>query len=268
MSDLSNRLDAAEAAGDLLASCARNISQLLARTSSPVDRASIQELTGAAAWPELNDRFFRTLAFGTGGLRGSTIGKIVTKAEAGTPQALGRPEFPCVGTNAMNYFNISRATQGLVAYVKEHFAAEGRTGRPKLCIAHDSRHFSRPFAELCAKVAVENGCDLFDCVAPTRIARSGQVYTEHGKINLFNAQFVEDLSPLDTDCGCYTCKNYTRAYLSHLYRSKEMLAATLSSIHNLYFIVNLVKEMRAAIIDGTFDAYKKDFLVGYMKEEK
>jgi len=117
-------------------------------------------------------------------------------------------------------------------------------------------------------MAVENGCDLFDCVAPTRIARSGQVYTEHGKINLFNAQFVEDLSPLDTDCGCYTCKNYTRAYLSHLYRSKEMLAATLSSIHNLYFIVNLVKEMRAAIIDGTFDAYKKDFLVGYMKEEK
>jgi len=166
MSDLSNRLDAAEAAGDLLASSARNIRQLLARTSSPVDRASIQELTGAAAWPELNDRFFRTLAFGTGGLRGRTIGKIVTKAEAGTPQALGRPEFPCVGTNAMNYFNISRATQGLVAYVKEHFAAEGRTGRPKLCIAHDSRHFSRPFAELCAKVAVENGCDALLFSAP------------------------------------------------------------------------------------------------------
>src|SRR5271166_3126120 len=104
MSDLSIELDAAVAAGHLLASSAQNIRQLLERSSSPVDAASIEELVQMSAWPELNDRFFRTLAFGTGGLRGRTIGKIVTKAEAGTPQALGRPENPCVGTNAMNYF--------------------------------------------------------------------------------------------------------------------------------------------------------------------
>ena len=159
MPDLSTDLDFAVAAGHLLPSSAQNIRQLLARTSSPVDRASIQELIESSAWGELNDRFFRTLAFGTGGLRGRTIGKVVTTAEAGTPQELGRPEFPCVGTNAMNYFNISRATQGLVAYLHDHLAAEGRGGRPKLCIAHDTRHFSRAFAELCAKVAVENGCD-------------------------------------------------------------------------------------------------------------
>jgi phosphoglucomutase len=164
MSDLSTELDVAVAAGHLLASSAQNIRQLLARSSSPVDRASIQELASQTAWGELNDRFFRTLAFGTGGLRGRTIGKIVTRAEAGAPQPLGRPEFPCVGTNAMNYFNISRAAQGLLAYIKEHRAGQGRPGRPSLCIAHDTRHFSRPFAELCAKVAVENGCDalLFD----------------------------------------------------------------------------------------------------------
>src|SRR5580698_7075821 len=150
MSDILTDLDAAVAAGHLLASSARNIRQLLERTSSPVDHASIEELVRVAAWPEINDRFFRTLAFGTGGLRGRTIGRIVTEAEAGMPQPLGRPEFPCVGTNAMNYFNISRATQGLVAYLKENFAKEGRAGRPKLCIVHDSRHFSRPFAELCA----------------------------------------------------------------------------------------------------------------------
>ena len=166
MIDLSTELDTAVAAGHLLASSAQNIRQLLARASSPLDRASIQELIELAAWPELNDRFFRTLAFGTGGLRGRTIGRIVTKAEAGTVQPLGRPEFPCVGTNAMNYFNISRATQGLVAYVKDHFAAQGRAGRPKLCIAHDTRHFSRPFAELCAKVAIENGCDALLFEAP------------------------------------------------------------------------------------------------------
>jgi len=166
MTDLSLDLDAAVAAGHLLSSSAQNIRQLLARSSSPVDAASIEELVQTAAWGELNDRFFRTLAFGTGGLRGRTIGKVVTKAEAGTPQELGRPQFPCVGTNAMNYFNISRATQGLVAYLKDHFAAESRPGRPKLCIAHDTRHFSRAFAELCAKVAVENGCDALLFEAP------------------------------------------------------------------------------------------------------
>jgi phosphoglucomutase len=159
MNDLETQLDRAVAGSQLLASSAKNILQLLARATSPVDRASIEELVERGAWEELNNRFFRTLAFGTGGLRGRTIGGVVTRAEAGAPQPLGRPEFPCVGTNAMNYFNISRATQGLVAYLMEYRAAESCAGRPKLCIAHDPRHFSRQFAELCAKVAVENGCD-------------------------------------------------------------------------------------------------------------
>ena len=157
---LTDRIQAAVSAGQLLDSSARNILQLLARSSSPVDERSVTELVDASAWAELNDRFFKTLAFGTGGLRGRTIGKIVTAAEQGTTQELGRPENPCVGTNAMNYFNISRATQGLVAYLKEWFAREGRPGRPKLAIAHDTRHFSRAFAELAARVASENGVDV------------------------------------------------------------------------------------------------------------
>ena len=160
MSNLTECIQAAVTAGHLLDSSARNILQLLARSSSRVDEQSVTELIDAGAWSELNDRFFKTLAFGTGGLRGRTIGKIVTAPELGTPQALGRPEFPCVGTNAMNYFNISRATQGLVAYLKEWFAKEKRPGRPKISIAHDTRHFSRPFAELAARVASENGVDV------------------------------------------------------------------------------------------------------------
>ena len=112
-------------------------------------------------WKEIDNRFFRTLAFGTGGLRGKTIGAVVTRAERGTPQALGRPEFPCVGTNAMNYYNISRATQGLVAYVKEYFRQCGRSGKPSICICHDTRFFSREFAELAAKVMTENGCNAY-----------------------------------------------------------------------------------------------------------
>lgn len=159
MSDLNTQLNDAVKSGQLTETSAKNILQLLAGSSNPVYAKSVEQLAGAGAWGELNDRFYRTLAFGTGGLRGRTIGKIVTDAERGTPDKLGRPQFPCTGTNAMNYFNISRATQGLVAYLKEWFAKNNLPGRPKIAIAHDTRHFSRNFAELAAKVAVENGCD-------------------------------------------------------------------------------------------------------------
>ena len=113
-------------------------------------------------------------------------------------------------------------------------------------------------------MGVENGVDLFDCVAPTRMGRSGALYTARGKINITNAQFVEDFSPIDEGCECYTCQNYTRAYLSHLFRAKEMLAATLASIHNLYFIINLVKQMRRGILDGNFAESESKFLKSYL----
>lgn len=117
-------------------------------------------------------------------------------------------------------------------------------------------------------MGVENGVDLFDCVAPTRNARNGTLYTHEGKINILNAKFIEDFSPLDSECDCYTCKNYTRAYLSHLFRAKEMLAGTLATIHNLYFIVSLVKKMRRSILDGNFENFKSEFLGKYKKDEK
>lgn len=112
-------------------------------------------------------------------------------------------------------------------------------------------------------MAVENGCDLFDCVAPTRLGRNGTVYTRSGKISLMNAEHRESVEPIDNECGCYTCKNYSRGYLSHLFRSKEMLAGTLASIHNLYFIIHLVDKMREEIEGGDFMAYKKNFLGKY-----
>ena len=114
-------------------------------------------------------------------------------------------------------------------------------------------------------MAVENGCDLFDCVAPTRIARTGQVYTKFGKINLRNAEFKNDFNKVDEDCACYTCQNYTRAYLSHLFRSDEMLGATLASNHNLFFIINLVKQMREKMLEGSLEEFKKNFLKDYLK---
>lgn len=114
--------------------------------------------------------------------------------------------------------------------------------------------------------AVENGCDLFDCVAPTRTGRNGTLHTRDGKINMRNSKFVRDFTPIDSECDCYTCKNYTRAYIAHLFRSDEMLAATLASIHNLRFLVSLVDQMREAILNETFDTLKTNFLGRYYKK--
>jgi len=111
--------------------------------------------------------------------------------------------------------------------------------------------------------AVENGADTFDCVAPTRMARNGSLLTRQGRINIRNAKYREDFFPIDSVCGCYTCKNYTKAYLAHLFRANEILASTLSSIHNLYFMVNFLKEIRQAILADKFPDFKKDFLQEY-----
>lgn len=112
---------------------------------------------------------------------------------------------------------------------------------------------------------IENGADTFDCVAPTRIARNGGLYTRDGRINILNEKYINDFSKIDENCNCYTCMNYTSAYLSHLFRAKEMLGATLASIHNLYFIVNLVKEIREAMLKDNFNEFKESFLRRYYK---
>jgi len=114
---------------------------------------------------------------------------------------------------------------------------------------------------------VENGCDLFDCVSPTRIARHGRLYTNDGSINLFNAQYKEDMGPIDPECHCYTCTHYSRAYLRHLLNAKEILGHTLASIHNLSFTVSLVDAIRKSIYDDRFYEYKDSFLKRYYKEE-
>ena len=161
LADVNARIKQAVADGQLIASSAKNIRTLLEGAGSDVYFRSVKELVHAAEWQELNDRFYQTLAFGTGGLRGRTIGKIVTTAERGNAREGERPEFPCVGTNAMNFFNINRATRGLVAYLQDWNRREGSSTKPKIVIAHDPRFFSKEFAELAAKVAAENGCDAF-----------------------------------------------------------------------------------------------------------
>ncbi len=109
-------------------------------------------------------------------------------------------------------------------------------------------------------VGVENGADTFDCVAPSRQARTSAVMTLDGRVNLTNNKYQRQFSPIDEACDCYTCANYTAAYVSHLFRSKEMSAATLATIHNERFIVRLVDQMRTSINNGDFFDFKKEFL--------
>ncbi len=159
--EIAAKIENAMASKQLLASAADNIRALLNSGSSEFYSRVISELIAGGHWDELSDRFYKTLEFGTGGLRGRTIGKIVTKAERGNAGTDERPQFPCVGTNAMNFANVNRATQGLVAYAKEWHAKNKIETRPKIVIAHDSRFFSNEFTELTAEVAAENGCDAY-----------------------------------------------------------------------------------------------------------
>jgi len=114
-------------------------------------------------------------------------------------------------------------------------------------------------------MGVESGVDLFDCVLPTRNGRNGTLYTKTGKMHIENAQYRDDAKPVEADCDCYTCQNYSRGYIAHLFHGKEMLAGTLSSIHNVHFLVNLVKQIRQSILDGNFEEFKNKFLEKYKK---
>jgi phosphoglucomutase len=166
---LNSKIERAIADGQLMESAAKNIRALLEGAPSDLYLRAVDELVNSREWSELNDRFYRTLAFGTGGLRGRTIGKIVTLAERGEALPNEQPEFPCVGTNAMNFFNINRATQGLVSYLHDWKGREKISAKPKIVIAHDPRFFSKEFAELAAKVASENGCDAFVFEGPRSV---------------------------------------------------------------------------------------------------
>ena len=117
--------------------------------------------------------------------------------------------------------------------------------------------------------SVSLGVDMFDCVMPTRISRTGSAFTSSGKINIKNKKYTMDFNPLDGECDCYTCKNYSRSYIKHLYKTKEILSAILLTVHNLYFIVKLLEKAGDAIEKNNFFDFRKEFKSKYNdKNEK
>lgn len=115
---------------------------------------------------------------------------------------------------------------------------------------------------------IDRGIDMFDCVLPTRLARHGNAFTRNGKINLKNAKFKEEFEPIEKECDCYTCKNYTKAYIRHLITCNETLGGRLLSIHNIRFLIKMTEEIRQAIENSTFQEYKKQFIERYQKENR
>jgi queuine tRNA-ribosyltransferase len=115
-------------------------------------------------------------------------------------------------------------------------------------------------------VGIENGIDTFDCVAPTRQARNGALYTHHGRINIRGSKYRELFEPIDTQCDCPVCKNHTSGYIHHLFRADEMTGKILATVHNEYFVVNLVNQIRQSIIDENFSEFKQKFLADYYGE--
>ena len=109
------------------------------------------------------------------------------------------------------------------------------------------------------------GEDMFDCVFPTRVARNGMAMIHTGRMNMKNKQYERDFHPIEESCGCYTCRNYTRAYIRHLYKSEELLAFRLVTIHNLYFLLQFMRDMREAIVQGNFFEFREHFMEHYKR---
>jgi queuine tRNA-ribosyltransferase len=112
------------------------------------------------------------------------------------------------------------------------------------------------------------GIDMFDCVLPTRLGRNGSMYTTYGRINIKNAKYIDDFSPLDPECDCSVCRTYTRAYIRHLYKAEEILAARLATYHNLYFYQRVIKGLREAIASDTLIEYRREFIAKYSAEDE
>lgn len=213
----------------------------------------VEALARTHAWADRSIAEFRRLQEGStqkpyqalfGVLQGATLEELRRR----TAKLLGSKDFDGYGIGGA----LEKQQLGeIVRWVNEELPAE----KPKhlLGIGEPDDIFA----------AIEMGVDTFDCVSPTRVARNGAAYTCDGRFNVRSAKYAEDFSPLDPDCDCYTCRTYTRAYIQHLFRAKELLAFTLVSIHNEAFIIRLVDTIRKSIKDGSFNQVRNDWLVRY-----
>ena len=174
----------------------------------------------------------------------------IGQGAAATELALLRLDWPGLAVGGLAVGESEEERLGVLESLLPHMPA----GRPRYLMG-----VGRP-QDIVA--AVMRGIDLFDCVMPTRHARNGHLFTSTGVMNIRNSAYQDDLSPLDAACDCYTCRNYSRAYLRHLDRCNEILGSRLNTIHNLHFYIGLMRSLRAAIAAGDLAAWARGFLTG------
>lgn len=145
--------------------------------------------------------------------------------------------------------------KGLMYEMLEHTLPELPAGKPRYLMGVGTPD--------CMVEGVMYGVDMFDCVFPTRVARNGTVMTGRGRLVVKNAEFARDFRPLDPDCGCYACRNFSRAYIRHLLKAEEIFGLRLTTTHNLYFLLNFMRNMRQAILEDRFPAFREEFWANY-----
>jgi queuine tRNA-ribosyltransferase len=156
---------------------------------------------------------------------------------------------------AMGGFSVGEPIELMHALVKE---------TAPLMPRHKPRYLMGVGTPLDLVLAVDAGMDMFDCVMPTRVARNGTLFTWQGKISIKRAEYREDNSPLDPECSCYTCRNYSRAYLRHLFLSGEILSARLNTVHNLHFYISLMAKMRLSLLEGRWEEFRNHCLTRFV----
>jgi queuine tRNA-ribosyltransferase len=215
-------------------------------TAWPATEAQAREsMERSMRWAARCHRHYYGGAHTPGNLFGIVQGGMYPALRRASLEALLEIGFPGYAIGGLAVGEPEEVRLAVIEAVEPHVPAD----RPRYLMG-----VGRP-EDLIASVA--RGIDMFDCVMPTRHARNGHLFTRTGVINIRNAVHAADTGPIDPTCGCYTCRNYTRSYLRHLDRCKEILGARLNTIHNLHFYLDLMRRMREALDSGTFEAFAR-----------
>ena len=188
-------------------------------------------------------------------LFGIIQGGVFTDLRDESLQSLTEMDFEGYAIGGLSVGESKKELQDIVSYIT-----------PKMPIS-SPRYLMGVGTPLDIANAVDKGVDMFDCVIPTRHARNGYLYTSTGEIKIRNSRFKNDLNPLDSNCNCYTCSNFSRSYLHHLDKTKEILGSTLNTIHNLHFYLKLMRDLRLAIETGTLQAFLSEFRSTWKKSK-
>jgi queuine tRNA-ribosyltransferase len=212
------------------------------------EKYTIEAAKRTLEWAQISIKEFRSKNMSDSKIFGIVQGGFLKDARKFCAQSISEMGFDGIALGGLSVGEDRQTTVGMVSHTVEYVDKT----KPLYVMG-----LGDPVGML---ECISQGIDMFDCVLPTRISRSGSAYTKRGKINIKNARYYDDFSSIDEGCSCYTCSNYTRSYIRHLYKSREILSSMLLSIHNIYFLFDLINKSRQAIENGIFLGFKEEFI--------